>query len=144
MQADIRVMADTAWVGIAEARWNMGGASWMIPVTRQIGLASALELILWGDTRYDARRCYELGWCSASCRPSNCCPRRWSTPSGCCTWRPAPCATSSRRCIAATTWSRWSGAPTATPWEQNLAGMRDSLEGPRAFAEKRAPHFTDT
>ena len=28
--------------------------------------------------------------------------------------------------------------------EQNLAGMHDSLEGPRAFAEKRAPHFTDT
>jgi enoyl-CoA hydratase/carnithine racemase len=28
--------------------------------------------------------------------------------------------------------------------EQNLAGMSDSVEGPRAFADKRSPRFTDS
>ena len=65
MQCDIRVMADHARVGIAEVRWNMGGAGWMIPLTRQIGLGSALELMLWGDTQYDAQRCHQLGWGAA-------------------------------------------------------------------------------
>ena len=62
MQCDIRIMSEEAKVGIAEARWNMGGAGWMVPITRQIGLGNALELTLWGDTQYDARRCYEIGW----------------------------------------------------------------------------------
>ena len=39
MQCDIRIMAEDARVGIAEVRWNMGGAGWMAPLTRQIGLA---------------------------------------------------------------------------------------------------------
>ncbi|MEJ2133599.1 MAG: hypothetical protein P8Y95_18735 [Gammaproteobacteria bacterium] len=28
--------------------------------------------------------------------------------------------------------------------EQNLVGMRDSVEGPSAFSEKRRPNFTDS
>ena len=28
--------------------------------------------------------------------------------------------------------------------EQNLQGMNDSIEGPKAFSEKRRPKFTDT
>ena len=62
MQCDIRVVADHARIGIAEVRWNMGGAGWMVPVTRQIGLGMALELCLWGDTQLTAERVYQIGW----------------------------------------------------------------------------------
>ena len=62
MQCDIRIMAEHARVGIAEARWNMGGAGWMAPLTRQMPLGAALELAMWADTQYTAQRCYEIGW----------------------------------------------------------------------------------
>ncbi|PCJ17004.1 MAG: hypothetical protein COB04_09760, partial [Gammaproteobacteria bacterium] len=53
MQCDIRIMAEHATVGIAETRWNMPGAMWMAPLTRQMPLGCALELTMWGDTKYD-------------------------------------------------------------------------------------------
>jgi hypothetical protein len=33
------------------------------------------------------------------------------------------------------------GAAFARALEQNLAGMEDSIEGPKAFSEKRKPRF---
>ena len=93
MQCDIRIMAQEARVGIAETRWNMGGAGWMAPLTRQIGLGSALDLILWGDTLYDASAATRSAGCSAWSRATNCWRRRWTTRSAPCRWRRAPCAT---------------------------------------------------
>src|SRR5690606_31531309 len=51
MQCDIRIIAEEAKVGVAEARWNMPGAAWMAPLTRQMTLGNALELCLWADTQ---------------------------------------------------------------------------------------------
>ena len=144
MQADIRVMADTAWVGIAEARWNMGGASWMIPVTRQIGLASALELILWGDTRYDAARCYELGWVQRVVPPEQLMPTAMEYAERMLHMAPRAVRNFKQALYRGYYMEPLVGSAYGDALEQNLAGMHDSLEGPRAFSEKRAPHFTDT
>ena len=35
------------------------------------------------------------------------------------------------------------GGDFARAIEQNLRGMKDSIEGPKAFAEKRRPNFID-
>ena len=144
MQADIRVMADTAWVGIAEARWNMGGASWMIPVTRQIGLASALELILWGDTRYDAQRCHELGWVQRVVPPEQLMPAAMEYAERMLHMAPRAVRNFKQALYRGYYMEPLVGSAYGDALEQNLEGMRDSLEGPRAFSEKRAPHFTDT
>jgi enoyl-CoA hydratase/carnithine racemase len=144
MQADIRVMADTAWVGIAEARWNMGGASWMIPVTRQIGLASALELILWGDTRYDAARCHELGWVQRVVPPDQLLPAAMEYAERMLQMAPRAVRNFKQALYRGYYMEPLVGSAYGDALEQNLAGMHDSIEGPRAFAEKRAPRFTDT
>jgi len=144
MQCDIRIMAEDAKVGIAETRWNMGGAGWMMPLTRQIGLASALELVLWGDTQYDARRCYELGWVQRV-TPRDMVvetaldyARRmlYLAPQAVQNFKEALYRGFGADPLVA---QRWGNA-----MEQNLAGMRDSIEGPTAFSEKRRPNFTGT
>ena len=106
MQTDIRIMAESACVGIAEVRWNVPGAGWMIPVLRQIGLSPALELILWGDTQWDAQRAYQLGWAQRVVPDDQLMDTAMGTPTACSTWRPGPCATTSRRSTAASTCRR--------------------------------------
>lgn len=144
MQADVRVMSETAWVGIAESRWNMGGAGWMIPVTRQIGLPSALELILWGDTRYDARRCYELGWVQRVVPPEQLLPVAMEYAERMLQMAPRAVRNFKEALYRGYYMEPLVGRSYGDAIEQNLAGMQDSLEGPRAFAEKRAPRFTDS
>ncbi|PZC50336.1 MAG: acetyl-CoA C-acetyltransferase/enoyl-CoA hydratase/crotonobetainyl-CoA hydratase [Chloroflexi bacterium] len=144
MQADIRVMSESAWVGIAEARWNMGGASWMIPITRQIGLPSALELILWGDTRYDAARCYALGWVQRVVPAEQLLPVAMEYAERMLQMAPRAVRNFKEALYRGYYMEPLVGRSYGDALEQNLAGMKDSLEGPRAFAEKRAPHFTDT
>ena len=144
MQCDIRIMSEEAKVGIAEARWNMGGAGWMAPLTRQIGLGSALELTLWGDTQYDARRCYELGWVQRVV------PREMLLETALDYARRmlylAPRAV--RNMKQALYRGYYMEPLTAQQYgaaiEQNLQGTNDSIEGPKAFSEKRRPNFTDT
>ena len=62
MQMDIRIAAEHARIGVSEARWNMPAVGWLVPVTRQIGLGIALEMAIWGDTQFDSKRAYEIGW----------------------------------------------------------------------------------
>ncbi len=61
IQCDIRIAAEHARFGVAETRWNMGGAGWMTHLTRIIGLGNVMELTLWGDTQITAQRALEMG-----------------------------------------------------------------------------------
>lgn len=144
MQCDIRIMSEEARVGIAETRWNMGGGGWMAPLTRQIGLGSALELALWGDTQYDAQRCYELGWVQRVV------PRELLQETALSYARrmlylaPAAVRNLKQALYRGYYMDPLTGQQYGAALEQNLQGMNDSLEGPRAFSEKRRPKFTDT
>ncbi len=143
MQCDIRLMAEHAKVGIAEVRWNMGGAGWMASLTRQMPLGAALELGLWGDTQYTAERCYEIGWAQRVV-PG---PDLMDTAMAYAT-RMLDMAPREVRNIKQMLYRGFNMNPMDSlaygGWlEQNLQGMKDSIEGPKAFAEKRRPNFLD-
>ena len=144
MQCDIRIMAQEARVGIAETRWNMGGAGWMAPLTRQIGLGSALELILWGDTLYDAQRCYEIGWVQRVVPRDQLLETAMTYAERALQMAPRAVRNMKEALYRGFYMDPLEGQAFGNALEQNLAGMQDSIEGPTAFSEKRRPHFTDS
>ncbi|MBM3140721.1 MAG: enoyl-CoA hydratase [Chloroflexi bacterium] len=144
MQCDIRIMAEEARVGIAEARWNMGGAGWMIPLSRQIGLGSALELTLWGDTQYTAERCYQLGWAQRVVPRERLMETAMEYGQRALDMAPRAVRNMKQALYRGFYMEPLVAQAFGGAIEQNLAGMNDSLEGPRAFSEKRRPRFTDT
>ena len=144
MQCDIRIMSEEARVGIAEARWNMGGAGWMIPVTRQIGLGNALELTLWGDTQYDARRCYEIGWVQRVVPQEMLLETALAYARRMIYLAPAAVRNMKQALYRGFGMEAIMAQSFGAAIEQNLQGMNDSIEGPKAFSEKRRPNFTDT
>jgi enoyl-CoA hydratase/carnithine racemase len=143
IQCDIRIAAEHARFGVAETRWNMGGAYWMTALTRIIGLGHALELCLWGDTQITAQRAYEIGLVNQVVPKEQLMDTamEWAR-------RMLDLAPRAVRNIKETLYRTYSmGLHEA--WalgqaiEQNLRGMKDSIEGPRAFVERRRPVFLD-
>ena len=143
MQCDIRVVAETARIGIAEVRWNMGGAGWMVPVTRQIGLGSALELILWGDTQLSGQRMYELGWAQRVVPLDDLMDTAMEYAQRALDMAPRAVRNNKQALYRGFYMTPEQGAAYGSALEQNLQGMKDSVEGPTAFAEKRRPNFVD-
>lgn len=144
MQCDIRVMADTARVGIAETRWNLTAAHWAIPLTRQIGLGPALELTLWGDTQFDAQRCYELGWANRVVPQAQLMDAAMEYARRALDMAPRAVRNMKEAMYRGFYMDPLMGEVFGGALEANLAGMQDSVEGPRAFAERRRPNFTDS
>ena len=144
MQCDIRIMAEGARVGIAEVRWNMGGAGWMAPLTRQIGLGSALELTLWGDTQYTAQRCYEVGWAQRVVPGDQLMATAFDYAQRALDMAPRAVRNIKQALYRGYYMDPLAGQAYGGALEQNLLGMKDSIEGPLAFSEKRRPNFTDS
>ena len=144
MQCDIRIMSEEAKVGIAEARWNMGGAGWMIPLTRQIGLGSAMELTLWGDTQYDAERCHQLGWVQRVVPQEMLLETALAYARRMLYLAPQAVRNMKQALYRGYYMEPLMAQQFGAAIEQNLQGMNDSIEGPKAFSEKRLPNFTDT
>ncbi len=144
MQCDIRIMSEEAKVGIAETRWNMGGAGWMAPLTRQIGLGSAMELTLWGDTQYDAERCYQLGWVQRVVPQELLLETALSYARRMLYLAPREVRNIKQALYRGYYMEPMMAQQFGAAIEQNLQGMNDSIEGPKAFSEKRLPNFTDT
>ncbi len=143
MQCDIRIMAESAKVGIGEVRWNMGGAGWMAPITRQIGLGNALEMILWGDTQYDAKRCVEIGWAQRAVPDDQLMDTAMEYARRALDMAPRAVRNMKQAMYRGYYLEPFQAQALGNALEQNLRGMQDSLEGPRAFAEKRRPNFID-
>ena len=143
MQCDIRIMAESAKVGIGEVRWNMGGAGWMAPITRQIGLGNALEMILWGDTQYDAKRCYEIGWVQRGVPDDQLMETAMGYARRALDMAPRAVRNMKQAMYRGYYMEPFMAQAFGAALEQNLRGMQDSIEGPRAFAEKRRPNFID-
>lgn len=139
-QCDIRIAAEHAEMGIAEARWNMG-AGWIHDLTRQIGLGHALEIVLWGDRRISAQRAYEIGWVNRVVPAERLMDEAMEWAERVLSLAPRAVRNFKEILYRAYYMEPLQGRAFARAIEQNLSGMEDSLEGPKAFAEKRKPNF---
>ncbi len=139
-QCDIRIAAEHAEMGISEARWNMG-AGWIHDLTRQIGLGHALELVLWGDGRISAQRAYEIGWVNRVVPGDRLMDEAMSWAERILALAPRAVRNFKEILYRGYYMEPIQGQAFAQALEQNLQGMEDSLEGPKAFAEKRKPNF---
>lgn len=137
---DIRIAAEHAQFGIAETRWNLP-AFWVVDLTRQLSLAHALEIALWGDARITAQRGYEMGWINRVVPKEKLMEEAFSWAERMLHLGPR-CVRNLKEIIYRGFYMPPSeGIAFAQALEQNLVGMEDTIEGPKSFAEKRKPVF---
>lgn len=139
---DIRIAACNAQFGIPETRWNMP-AYWVVGLSRQLQLGHMLEIGLWGDGRISAQRGYEMGFINRVVDQSKLKEEASSWASRM-TYLAPRCVRNLKQIIYSSLYLPPADATAyARALEQNLVGMEDSLEGQRAFAEKRKPVYRD-
>lgn len=140
MQCDIRIAADTAEFGVTEARWNQG-AGWIHHLPRIIGMSHALELVIWGDRRISAQRAYEIGFVNQVVPADQLMDTAMEWAKRLLDLAPRAIRNFKEITYKGTYMGPLEARRYASGLEQNLRGMQDSVEGPRAFAEKRRPVF---
>ena len=137
---DIRIAAEHAELGVSEVRWNMS-AGWLHPLTRQMHLGHALEIVLWGDRRITAQRAYEMGWVNRVVPKERLMDEAMEWAERILHLAPRDVRNLKEILYRGFYMSPMEGAAFSRALEQNLIGMEDSIEGPKAFSEKRKPEF---
>ena len=143
MQCDIRIIAEDAKVSVSSARFGRKGASWMAPLARQISLGDALELALWGDTEWTAQRAYEAGWAQRVVPGEELMATAMDYAR-----RAINMAPQSVRNFKQAIYRGFYMQPEVAKQfgvvlDGRVEGLRDTVEGATAFAEKRRPRFID-
>ena len=143
MQCDIRIAAEDAEVSVSSARFGRKGASWMAPLARQMPLGNALELALWGDTVWTAQRAYEVGWVQRVVPREELmdCAMEYAR-------RAINMAPQSVRNFKQAIYRGFYMEPEVAKQfgvllDSRVEGMQDTIEGARAFSEKRQPRYID-
>jgi enoyl-CoA hydratase/carnithine racemase len=137
---DVRLAAEHAEMGISEAMWNLP-ANWVVDLTRQIGLGHALEIALWGDKRITARRGYEIGWINKVVPKDKLMDEANDWADRMCYLGPQ-CVRNLKEILYRGYYMPPSeGLAFGQALEQNLYGMEDTVEGPKAFSEGRKAVF---
>ena len=140
MQCDIRIAADTAEFGVTEARWNQA-AGWVHHLPRIVGLGNALELVMWGDRRISAQRAFEMGFVNQVVPADQLMDTAMDWAMRMMELAPRAVRNFKEILYKGSYMSPFEAKRYASGLEQNLRGMEDSVEGPRAFSEKRKPVF---
>lgn len=136
---DLRVAAEHASFGLAEVRWGLvplGGSHVRLP--RQVPWAVAMELLLTGEP-IDARRAYEVGLVNRVVPREELLPTALALAERIC--RNGPLAVRTAKEIAVRALALESGFVLEKALGARVLASDDAKEGPRAFAEKRAPRF---
>ena len=139
---DIRVASRSASFGLSEAQRGLvpGGGS-MARLPRQIPYCKAMEILMTGDA-LPAEEAHRIGFVNEVVEPEEVMPRALAFAD-----RLARNAPLALRAIKETA-IRSNGVPLEEAYriEHELSAVvmrsQDAREGPRAFMEKREPHFT--
>ena len=110
-------------------------------MTRQLQLGHALEIALWGDARITAQRGYEIGWINRVVHKEMLLEEALSWADRMRYLAPACVRNLKQILYRGFDMTPAEGIVFADALEQNLIGMEDSIEGPKAFTEKRRPVF---
>ena len=137
---DIRISAEHAECGIAETRWNMP-AGWVHSLPRRVNLGHALEIALWGDARITAQRGYEIGWINRVVPKEKLMTEAMSWADRMRYLAPRSVRNLKEIIYRSYDMSYPDAAAFGIALEHNLLGMEDTLEGNKAFNEKRKPNY---
>jgi enoyl-CoA hydratase/carnithine racemase len=107
-------------------------------------MGCALELVMWGDTQYDARRCYEIGWVQKVVPRAQLMEAAMAYARRMVDLAPRAVRNNKQMIYRGFNLNPIDAMKWGSALEQNLQGMHDSVEGPLAFSEKRRPNFTDS
>jgi enoyl-CoA hydratase/carnithine racemase len=139
-QCDVRIAAEHAQLGITETRWNQA-AAWVHNLPSQMLLGHALEIALWGDRLISAQRAYEIGWVNRVVPGERLMEEALGWAERMLSLAPRAVRNLKEILYRGAYLTPLEGRAFGRALEQNLAGMEDTKEGPRAFAEKRKPNF---
>jgi enoyl-CoA hydratase/carnithine racemase len=139
---DLRVAGASASFGLPEARWNLP-AQWLGALSRQLLPAHALELALVGDERLPAARLYEMGWLSRVVDDGTALDAALVLADRIVAMAPRA-VRHFKELVHRGTWDA-PDAVLARGLEQSveLVRMDDTVEGARAFADRRDPVWRD-
>lgn len=137
MACDIRIAADHAKFGVVNRRWNVGAESGLTQrLPHIVGLGHALDLLLTGRW-FDAREAYRIGFVSRVVPRRRLMAECTRLAEQICEYPQSSLRTDKEACIRGLGLTLEEGLRLENLlWNTNL-GLRDTLEGPRAFVEKR-------
>ncbi len=135
-----RIAAEHAEMNIAEARWNQG-AGFVATLTRLVGMGTALEFCIMGDRRFTAQRAYEVGFVNKVVPKEQLMDEAIDWARTILRMAPRVVRNFNQMVHQCYSMSTLEAQAFASSLEYNLRGMEDSLEGPKAFAEKREARF---
>jgi enoyl-CoA hydratase len=136
---DIRIAAEHATFGLGEVRWGIiptGGSHIRLP--RQIPWAVAMQMLLTGKP-ITALRAYDIGLVNEVVPADQLMPTAMKWAETIC--KNGPFAVRTAKEIAVRALGLESGFVLEKALGARVMASEDAKEGPRAFAEKRAPEF---
>jgi enoyl-CoA hydratase/carnithine racemase len=144
LECDIRIAADHAQLGMTEARFNRAGSGWMAMLARHVGVGNALHLALWADQMWSAQRAYEVGLVQEVVPREQLMERAMEYAQRMLDMAPRSVRHIKQAVYRGFTMTAEEQEAFGSALDQGLHGMQDTIEGARAFAEKRRPRYTDS
>ncbi len=141
LACDLRIAAEHAAFGFPEVRWAIiPGAGGTQRLPRTVPLAKAMEMILTGET-IDAQEAHRIGLVNRVVPRADLMSTALRFAETVCQRGPLAVRAAKEAVIRGLAMSLADGLRLEAFLSGTLRGTEDAQEGPRAFAEKRAPHF---
>lgn len=137
---DLCVASENALFGITEAKVGRG-MPWAAPLVHMLPQRVVMELLLTGDP-LPARRAYELGFVNAVVPLDQLMDKAMAMAQQIAANAPLTVKAARSLVYLSTEMGRSAALDAAYPLFESVYLSEDAQEGPRAFAEKRAPRWT--
>jgi enoyl-CoA hydratase/carnithine racemase len=137
---DVRIAAEHATFGTPEVRWNLP-APFMAQAARMIPMGIVLETALWGARKHTAQRMYEIGWVNKVVAAGRLMEEAREWAEEVCEMGPVSVWTHKELIYRYLFHDDYLAQRFSMSIFDRCEKMADSIEGPRAFAERRKPSW---
>ena len=140
---DLRVAADTATFGVLEPKRGLfAGGGTTVRLPRQIPFPAAMELLLCAD-RISAQRAHEMGLLNEVCAPEQLGDRAYAYARRITANGPFAVRKTKESVLRGLAVDMKEAYRIESAISSEVFSSEDAVEGPRAFAEKRVPKWTN-